>query len=106
MSLDFEISVNDSLDANCDKAWYRRCFLRRYIASEKIAAVCPALKRCEWTQLRIDSEENDEQHAFVVREEAGGRIVRPVVQWWMANDFRDEHGGPLPDVMMKENWEY
>ena len=82
--------------------------LRRYSASEKIAKVCPMLKRSEWTHLGIDSEGNNQQHKFVIQEEdeVGGkntkRVVRLVMDWWMEDQYKDEHGGPLPDNMVEE----
>jgi hypothetical protein len=43
----------------------------------------------------------------LILEEAGNRIVKPVMQWWMAKHYEYRHGGPLPDDMVKENayWE-
>jgi hypothetical protein len=107
LSLDFEIAVDDSLDEDHDFAWYRRCFFRRFRAAEDIAKVCPGLQRCSWVQLGIDSEGNDQDHEFVILEEDGSRIMKPVVQWWMAKHYEYRHGGPLPDDMVKENayWE-
>ncbi|KIM90817.1 hypothetical protein PILCRDRAFT_1065 [Piloderma croceum F 1598] len=107
LSLDFEIAADDSLDEDHDFAWYRRCFFRRFRAAEEIAKVCPKLQRCNWIQLNIDSKCNDQEHEFVIREEAGHRVVKPVMQWWMANHYKKRHGGPLPDDMVKENayWE-
>jgi hypothetical protein len=104
LGLDLEISANDSLDADREYAWYRRCFLRRYSVSEKIAGVCPVLEQCEWKQPGFDNQGNDQQHDFVIREENGNRIVRPVMQWWMVGWKKDRYGGPLPmDVMVKED---
>jgi hypothetical protein len=107
LSLDFEKAADDSLDEDHDFAWYRRCFFRRFSATEKIAKVCPLLQRCGWIQLQIDSEGNDQRHDFVILEDAGRRVVKPVMQWWMAKHYKHRHGGPLPDDMVKENvyWE-
>jgi hypothetical protein len=68
---------------------------------------CPKLQRCNWIQLSIDSEGNDQEHEFVIREEARRRVVTPVMQWWMTKHYKNRHGGPLPDDMVKENayWE-
>ena len=107
IAIDLEISANDTLDEDHDLAWYRRCFLRRFAVSKDIMNVCPRLLRCEWLQLGKDSEGNNQLHSFVIREEDGRRIVKPVMQWWMVNEYEEEHGGPLPDDMVKENayWE-
>ena len=69
--------------------------------------MCPVLQRCEWLQLGIDSEGNDLDHNFVILEEEGNRVVKAVMQSWMAEHYRDRHGGPLPNDMVKENayWE-
>jgi hypothetical protein len=111
LGLDLEISAGDSLREDHDFAWYRRCFLWRYSESEKIATVCSSLEHCEWTHLRKDSEGNDQQHDFVIREEAGNRVVRPMMQWWMADQYKNSFGaplGPLPDLLVPENpwWEH
>jgi hypothetical protein len=103
LSLDFEIAADDSLDKDHDFAWYRRCFFRRFRAAEEIVKACPKLRRCDWIQLKIDSEGNDQEHEFAIREEAGRRIVKPVMQWWMSKRYQNRHGGPLPDDMVKEN---
>ena len=103
LSLDFEIAVYDSLDEDHNIAWYRRCFFRRFDAAKALAKVCPGLQRCEWRQLGIDSEGNDLDHNFVILEEAGNRVVKPVMQCWMAKHYEDSRGGPLPDDMVKEN---
>ena len=107
LGLDLETSAGDPLRNDHNFAWYRRCFLRRYGVSEKIVAMCPLLEQCEWTHLMIDSEGNDQQHDFAIREEAGNRVVRPMMQWWMADQYKSEHGGTLPDLLMPENpwWE-
>jgi len=107
LSLDFEIAADDSLDEDHDLAWYRRCFFRRFRAAGEIAKVCTGLLRCSWVQLRIDSEGNDQEHAFVIQEEVGSRVVKPIMQWWMVKHFKNRHRGPLPDDMVKENawWE-
>jgi len=36
-------------------------------------------------------------------EEAGKRVVRPVMQWWMDTEFGHDCGGPLPENMVVEN---
>lgn len=109
LSLDFEEAADDSLDKDYDFAWYRRCFFRRFSASEEVIKVCPRLQRCEWLQLGIYSEGNDQEHDFAILnpEEGGNRVVKPVMQWWMTKHHQDRHGGPLPDDMVKENayWE-
>jgi len=61
------------------------------------------LERCAWVQLGKDSSGNDQEHDFVIREEAGNRVVKPVMQWWMTDQWKSRHGGPLPDNMVKEN---
>jgi hypothetical protein len=105
--LDFEIAADDSLNEDHDLAWYRRCFFRRFRAAEEIAKACPGLQRCNWIQLKIDSEGNDQEHAFVIQEEVGSRVVKPIMQWWMAKPYKNRLRGPLPDDMVKENawWE-
>jgi hypothetical protein len=65
--------------------------------------VCLRLQRCGWLQLGIDSQGNDQNHDFVILEDAGIRVVKPVMQWWMAKTYKHMHGGPLPDDMVKEN---
>jgi hypothetical protein len=111
LSRDLEIGANDQLDEDHDMAWYRRCFYRRFHASEQIFASCPRLQRCRWKQQPIDSEGNENYHNFVVVEDVRGseklRVVKPVMQWWMADHYKDEHGGDLPEDMVKENayWE-
>ena len=107
LSLDFEIGADDLLYEDHDIAWYRRCFFRRFRATEDIAKVCLGLRRCNWVQLGIDSEGNDQEYGFVILEEAENRVVKPVMQWWMAKHYEDRHGGPLPEDMVRENayWE-
>ena len=103
LGLDLELAAQDSLRENFDFPWYRRCFLRRYNVSENIATVCPKLQRCEWLQF-IDDCWNETTYPFVVLEEAGKRVVRPVMLWWMAKGSRHEVGGPLPENMVIEDW--
>jgi hypothetical protein len=104
LSLDLELAAQDSLRKNLDFPWYRRCFLRRYSASEKIAAVCPVLRRCEWIQLGIDHSGNDGAPSpSIIVEEAGKRVVRPVMVWWMDEVFGHDFGGPLPENLVIEN---
>jgi len=86
-------------------AWYRRCFFRRYTVVEEIAKVCPGLQRCEWLQVGIDDSGNDQTFSFVVLEEAGKRVVRPVILWWMDKAYNHDLGGPLPENMvMEDKW--
>jgi len=107
LGLDFERAANDSLREDHDFAWYRRCLFRRYHTSEKIAKVCSKLERCTWVHLGVDSEGNNDQYDFVIREEGGNRVVKPVMLWWMTDRWKSRHGGLLPDNMVKENmwWE-
>lgn len=99
LAYDFEIAADDSLYEGHRFAWYRRCFLRRYSASQKIAAVCPMLELCE---LGHDmGEDNYQRFQFVVREEAGNRVVRPVREWWMTKHYRNCYFGPLPEIMVE-----
>jgi hypothetical protein len=84
-------------------AWYRRCYLRRFSASKDIAKVCPRLQRIEWLQHGTDDSGNGTFSNFVVLEEAGERVVRPVVAWWMVKELGcdfEKLGGPLPDNMV------
>jgi hypothetical protein len=39
---------------------------------------------------------------FVVLEEAGERVVRPVIAWWMVDEYGYDFGGPLPENMVVE----
>jgi hypothetical protein len=71
---------------------------------EEIAKVCPSLQRCEWLQVGIDDSGNDQTFPFVVLEEAGRRVVKPVTLWWMDKTHnRHDLGGPLPENMVMEN---
>jgi hypothetical protein len=45
-------------------------------------------------------------HNFVVEDTTNqGRVLKPVMQWWMVDCYKDEHGGNLPeDMVVKENY--
>jgi hypothetical protein len=101
--LDLEQVAQDSMRRNFNFKWYRRCLLRRYTVSEKIAAVCPELQRCEWLRLGADDSGNYQTYPFVVLEETGEKVVRPVMRWWMAKNFGYDCGGPLPEKLVAEN---
>ena len=103
LCLDLELAAQDSLRRNFDLPWYRRCFLRRYAVVEKIVKVCPGLQRCEWLQLGIDDSGNDQTFPFVVSEEAGKRVVTPVMRWWMDNNYGWDYEGALPENMIMED---
>ena len=103
LSLDLEVAAHDSLDENYDLRWYRRCLLRRHSVCKQIAAVCPALQRCEWLQRMVHDAGHTQMHSFVASGETGRRVVRPVVMWWMEKEYGDEHGGPLPLDMVIED---
>ena len=87
LSLDFKIAANDTFCTDHNQPWYRHCFLCRFDTSEDIAKVCPGLQHCGWLQLRVNSEGNDNQHDFVILEAEGNRVIKPVMQWWMAKDL-------------------
>ena len=90
-----------------DMAWYNRSLQRRLLASELLQQHCLALERIDWMQLGIDSEGNDMAHRFVVEETPGfGRAVKTVKDWWMADSYKKEHGGPLPDVLVERSDSY
>ena len=77
--------------------------MRRFSTSKDIAKVCPQLQCCEWLQLGTDDSGNGTLSDFVVLEEAGERVVRPVVAWWMVKELGcdiERLGGPLPDNMV------
>jgi hypothetical protein len=103
---DLEIGANDRLDEEHDIAWYRRCFYRRFHATERIFTNCPRLQRCRWKQQPIDITGNEIYYNFVAVEDVRGleklRVVKPVMQWWMADHYKDEHGGDLPEDMVEE----
>jgi F-box domain len=103
LGLDFELAEDDMLKDDHDLAWYRRCFLRRFEATKLIAKACPQLKRCRWMQQGIDSEGDEHYFQFVLEENAwdGCRVVRPIKEWWMAEEYKSEHQGDLPGGMVE-----
>jgi hypothetical protein len=104
LCLDLEKEANDPLEASHDLAWYNRSLHRRLHASELLAKHCLVLERIEWIQRVIDSEGNDMAHNFVVEETpSSGRVVRTVADWWMADGYKNRHGGPLPDKLVEKN---
>jgi len=48
----------------------------------------------------VDDSGNASYCTFVVLEEAGERIVRPVIVWWMVDESGYDLGGPLPENMV------
>ena len=82
-----------------DMAWYNRSLHRRLLASELLTKQCLALEQIEWMQLGIDSEGNDMRHTFVVEESSdSGRVVKTIMDWWMRDEYKKRHDGPLPDL--------
>jgi hypothetical protein len=47
------------------------------------------------------------EHVFIaveeVKESEKSRVVKPVTQWWMADQYKRDHGGELPKDMVSEN---
>ncbi len=87
-----------------DMAWYNRSLHRRLLVSELLAKQCLALERIDWVQLGIDSEGNDMRHAFMVETSDSGRAVKTVMDWWMKDEYKEEHGGPLPDLIKRQSY--
>jgi hypothetical protein len=108
LSRDFETIANDQMFSDWDFEWCRRCFYRRFHATERILARCPRLTRCSWRQQPINNTEGHDYHYFLIMEDARGadivRVVKPVIQWWMSDHIVD--GGDLPEGIAekKEYW--
>jgi hypothetical protein len=48
----------------------------------------------------VDDSGNGSSCTFVVLEEVGERVMRPVIVWWMVGKSRYDLGGPLLENMV------
>jgi hypothetical protein len=105
LCFDLEKEANDRMELSHDLAWYNRSIHRRLHVSELLAKQCLVLERINWVQMGIDSGGNEMCHRFVVEDTpSSGRVVKAVAVWWMAAEFKDEHGGPLPVIVEKSSY--
>ncbi|THU88983.1 hypothetical protein K435DRAFT_969287 [Dendrothele bispora CBS 962.96] len=115
LALDFERDSNDELDSDDeldedpDPKWYNRCLRRRYTATQAIANVCP-LTRCywkhrfngnnQWYRFLVENESGagkpDDSDSSWSHEQAGNRVVKTRMSWWMEPHRKCDLGGDLP----------
>jgi hypothetical protein len=107
LGLDIEVDADDDDTEYVPRDWYYQNFIKRLEVTEKISKRCPSIQRCEWNQYYLGDDGGFGYHTFVVVEENMAservRVVKPVVQWWMA-DYVGKEGLQLPNDMVKEEF--